>query len=370
MRPIITKLLAAVIFAGSIYGAMFIIGSKKKVKPVSNSTLPVAKFMEVKNALVPIQIVESGRISAVHKIDLYSEVQGVMLNQGKSFKPGTKFAKGEILVQINSADFHANLLAQKSVLQNLLTSILPDLKLDYPNSYPQWDAYVKNFSLESPIKPLPKPENDKEKFFLTGKNIYTTYYNTKNMELVYAKYTLRAPFDGILTESLVNPGSLIRNGQKLGEFIHPNEYELELSIGKALVNKLEVGNKVSITNPENENQKWQGEINRINAKVNPSTQSVQVFISLSGSHLKEGMYLEAALEGQEILNAIEIPRTNLVDDDQIYKISKDSTLQLIPVHVVHKTRNTAILQAVPEGIHILTHPIPGAYSGMKVILKK
>lgn len=355
--------------AGAIYGAKGLTNSKKKNTPKSVRNTPTAYVATVSNHIIPISIQESGRLTAKRQIDLYAEVQGVMLPTSKEFKPGTRFQKGEVLVQIKNDDNRANLQAQKSVLQNLITSILPDLKLDYPDAYAKWDTYLKNFSIEKPIAPLPEPGSDKEKFFLTGKNIYTTYYNTKNLEIIYKKYTLTAPYSGILTEALVTPGTLIRNGQKLGQFINPDIYELELAISKKLINSIQIGKEVIITNPDNSAQTWAGKVSRINGKVNPSTQTVQIFIEVSGKGLKEGMYLEATISGQEKLNAIEIPRNLLIDEHQIYVIQNDSQIVLKNIDVVHKSRKNVIVQGVQNGELMITRPIPGAYSGMTVSIK-
>lgn len=369
MRPIITKIIAILVVVGAIYGAKALTNSKKKKAPKAVQNTPTAYVSPVSNQIIPISINESGRLTAKHQIDLYAEVQGVMQPTAKEFKPGTRFQKGEVLVQIKNDDYRANLQAQKSVLQNLITSILPDLKLDYPDAYTKWDEYLKNFSIDGPIAPLPEPGSDKEKFFLTGKNIYTTYYNTKNLEIIYKKYTLTAPYSGILTEALVTPGTLIRNGQKLGQFINPNIYELELAISKNLINSIQIGKEVIVSNPDNPAQTWSGKVSRINGKVNPSTQTVQIFVAVSGEHLKEGMYLEATIAGQEKLNAIEISRNLLVDEHQIYMIQNDSQIVLKNVDVVHKSRKNVIIQGVQNGELMITKPIPGAYSGMTVLVK-
>jgi len=42
-------------------------------------------------------------------------------------------------------------------------------------NYQKWDKYIRDFEMDKPVAELPEPGSDKEKFFLTGKNIYTTY---------------------------------------------------------------------------------------------------------------------------------------------------------------------------------------------------
>jgi multidrug efflux pump subunit AcrA (membrane-fusion protein) len=124
------------------------------------------------------------------------------------------------------------------------------------------------------------------------------------------------------------------------------------------------------TNPENPNQQWVGKVSRINGKVNSATQTIQVFVALNHSDLKEGLFLEASIDGQEKLNALELPRNSIVDGNKIYVVTADSSLDLLPVEVVHKTRETIIVQGVDDQSWILSNPIPGAYVGMKVIIKK
>ncbi len=369
MRPIITKLIAVLVLAGGFFLMKALTNSKKKNKPSTAVSISKAFVMQAQNDTVPISIVENGKLSAKYKIDLFAEVQGVMQTASKEFKPGARYSKGEVLVRIKSDDFYANLQAQKSVLQNLITSMLPDLKLDYPDAYPHWDNYLKSFDMSKSIADLPEPQTNKEKFFITGRNIYTTYYNTKNLEIVFQKYSLTAPFDGILTEALVTPGSLVRNGQKLGEFINPSQYELELAVSKTLIRSIKIGQEVSVTNPDNESESWVGKISRINGKIDPATQTIQIFVLLNGADLREGMYLEANIFGQEKLNALEIPRNLLVDGSNIYVVNSDSILTLASVEVAHKSRTSVIVHGIKNSTWVLAKPIPGAYAGMKVTVE-
>ena len=369
MRPYITKIIAIIIVVGAFYGAGLIADSKKKRKAISIVKVPAAYIINAKNETVPVSIFENGRISAKYKIDVYAEVQGVMEMGQKEFKPGASYKKGETLVRIKSDEFYANLQAQKSVLQNLITAMMPDIKMDYPEAFTNWDTYLGSFDINKSVAPLPEPMSDKEKFFVSGRDIYTTFYSTKNLEIIYAKYQLRAPFDGILTEALVTPGSLIRNGQKLGEFINPNEYELEIAISNDFVSAVSVGTEVSVANPENNLQQWNGKVSRINGKIDPSTQTVQLFVSIKGDDLKEGMYLEASITGEGRMDALEVKRNLLIDNTKLYTVNQDSVLVLSTVNVVHKTRSTIVVQGVEENAWLLVKPIPGAYQGMKVSVK-
>ena len=369
MRKYITVILGLGLIAGGIYVASLLVGNKKKRKPNNREVIPVAFVKEVKNSTIPVQVTESGRLVAKNRIQLYAEVQGVMESTKKEFKPGAVYHKGEVMVRIRSNDYYAKLQAQKSMLQNLITSILPDLHLDYPEAYPKWDAYLRKFDLNKPIPPLPEPTSDKEKFFVTGRNIYNTYYNTKNMEIIYGKYTLRAPFSGILTDALVTPGTLIRPGQKLGEFIDPTVYELEIAVNKTILPALSVGQRVKVRDVESLNETWDGKIIRINGRVDPATQTVKVFIEVRGKGIKEGMYLEAIVEGKDQKDAFEVDRSLIVDDSNLFVV-EDNKLKIISVIPVFYNQKTVIVKGLQDGQKVLIKMIPGAFSGMKVKIKE
>ena len=241
MRKYITIIVALGLLAGGYFTMQGLMNREKKQRPQPEKIIQAVFTETVKNQSIPIVVSESGRLVAKNRMAIYAEVQGVMEVNRKDFKPGASYNKGEIMVKIRSDDFYANLQAQKSVLQNLITSIMPDLRLDYPGSYVKWDQYLREFDVHKPLSDLPHTSSEKEKFFITGKNIYTTYYNTRNQEIILQKYTLRAPFDGILIDAVVNPGTVVRPGQKLGEYIDPKVYELEVAVGKQLLQSLVVG---------------------------------------------------------------------------------------------------------------------------------
>ena len=149
-------------------------------------------------------------------------------------------------MELDSREFYTSLLAQRSTLFNLITDMMPDLRFDYPESFGQWQSYLKNFDLEKPLSPLPEPVSDKEKYFVNGKQIVSTYYSIKNLEERLSKYTLKAPFTGVLTESSVNPGTLVRSGQKLGEFVSANDFELEVNVNEQYLDVVSVGQSVEL----------------------------------------------------------------------------------------------------------------------------
>lgn len=352
-------LLALAIFAGTKIAEM---GSKKK--PKFNKIEKTVYTKTVNNKAIPVKIITSGNLAAKNQIDLYAEVQGILKPTGKEFKAGTKFYKGQTILAINSDEFYANLQSQKSAFFNSLTAIMPDIQLDYPNEYKKWQNYLSNFNINKTTPKLPETKSEKEKFFISGRGILTNYYNVKNLETKLAKYTLRAPFTGILTETAVTQGTLVRAGQKLGQFIDPSIFELEVNVNEAFAHLLKVGNKVSVSNINNTST-WEAKVIRINAKVDQTTQSIKAYLQVKGEGLRDGMYLNAALETKEIENATEISRKLLVEDTKVFVVN-DTVLKLLTIDPVYFNNETVIIKGLENGTNVLSRSLPGAYDGMLV----
>ena len=207
--------------------------------------------------------------------------------------------------------------------------------------------------------------SEKENYFISGRGIVSNYYNIKNLEQRLSKYNIRAPFSGILTQALVTEGTLIRGGQKLGEYIDTSIYEMEVAISKSYADLLEKGKKVSLNNLEG-TQTYEGIVSRVNGSIDVATQTVTAFIEVKNETLKEGMYLEAQLEAKQEENAIEVNRSLLLDNNEIYVVRQDSILDVVPVNPVYFSDTKVVLKDVPEGTVIISRPLQGAFPGMLV----
>jgi RND family efflux transporter MFP subunit len=234
--------------------------------------------------------------------------------------------------------------------------------MDYPESFEKWLGYLKKFDVEKPIIKLPKTNTDKEKYFITAKNIYTSYYNIKNLEVRLDKYKVRAPFDGIITEANVNRGALVRVGQKMGEFINTDIYELSLSINATLANDLRIGKKV-VLKDLSKNIEVIGKVVRIGAKIDATSQTLLLYIEVKGENLREGMYLEAKVFARNVPNSYEIPRELLIDKERVY-VFKDSVLSIVKVIPVFYKENSVIVKGLLDGEVLISKPVSGAYDGM------
>ena len=356
-----------------ISGFLVIALSFQLSKKIIDSNPPPRKRAEnkIKNVYIQkvindkyqVKIPSEGILQAYKRIRITSRVQGLMRAINPLFKPGQGYQSGQVIVKIEPAEFLANVISQRASLFNLITSILPDLNLDFPESYEIWNQYLKKFDLQKGVPQLPKMD-DKVKLFVSGRGVISSYYSLLNLEKILSFYTIRAPFNGVLVNANVTEGSLIRPGQELGEFISPGDYELLVALPKSYLSNIEKGAKVKVKSIDT-GQDFFGIVSRINSKVNTQTQSVEVFIRIKDKELKEGMYMQAYIDAITFDNVFAVDR-GLINGSQELFIVKDNKLTLQKVNPIHYTETLAIIEGLLDGQQIVAQPMIGAYSGMEI----
>jgi multidrug efflux pump subunit AcrA (membrane-fusion protein) len=364
MRKIIFTGLGIVLIVASFFFAKVIIDNKKVFKPRAQKVVKTVFTEVVENKTIPIVVSANGNLRAKQRVELYAEVQGVFRRGSKLFKEGQAYNQGETIISIDADEYTASVQSAKSNLYNELTSIMPDLRLDYPDFYPKWQKYLNGFDLSKSTPKLPEMTSESERFFITGRGILSSYYNVKNLEQRLSKYRIVAPYTGVLTEALVTEGTLVRSGQKLGEFINPGVYELEVSVSKSFTDLLKVGESVELTSLDGA-EVYAGKVTRINGRVDQASQTIKAYIEVDNDKLREGMYLEANLDAKKEENAIEIDRSLLLEGNKIFVV-RDSVLDLIDVKPVYFSEKSVVLKDVPNGMTIMSKPLIGAYTGMAV----
>ena len=364
VRRLLVVLGVFILAAGTM--ASRFLSSQKEAPPrkAEQAAIKSVDTFHIVPGLIPTTLEIQGELEAFDKIDIYSEVSGTLLSSDKPFKEGNYFKKGSTLIRVDDTEAKLSLQSQKSGLMNTITQMMPDLKIDYPESFEQWNDYLENMDPDQPVKAFPDPVNRQEKMFVAARNLYSQYYNIRSAEERLDKYIIKAPFGGVITESAINPGTLVRNGQQLGVLMNTGNYELVATVALRDLKYIKVGNVVELES-EDIDGSWSGRIRRINNMLDPGTQTVKVFVSVSGKNLREGMYLKGVVNASKVENAALVPKNLLVDQEAVF-IVEDTILRLLPVEVVKIMRENAILRGLNNDHTILKVKVPGSYDGMRV----
>lgn len=350
-----------VLFLG-VMGQKCMSGMAKPQSPKSSFRMVnvLTKTAVVTNHTVLVEL--SGRLVAKNRIDLFSEVSGVL--NSRNFRAGNRYQSGQVIASIDKTELMANIQAQKSQLLNSISQILPDLSIDYPSELEKWKAYHAEVRFDKTTPTLPEVTNAKLKVFLSSKNVYTTYFGLKSSEERLQKYSINAPFSGVLSATEITSGALVRAGQKLGTFIQPNVFELEASVALDDLKYLTLGVEVELAGDGDE--KYRGKILRINPAIDPGTQTVTVYIEVNNTTLKEGQYLTASVRGSVLQDVVEVPRNQLIEESFVYTVVNDTVLEKTPIEVVYNGKTNAYVTGLDGNKILVNQVLSNAYEGMIV----
>ena len=270
------------------------------------------------------EVVAYGRITSSQPLSLIAEVGGRLFRGQVLLKPGVNFRQGQLLGRINDAEVRLTLQSRKSEFLNLIASSLPDFKIDFEEAYPTWQTYFESIEIDQTLPELPEVDSNKLKTFLATKNILRDYYSIKSAEENLRKYYFYAPYDGSIATVSLESGTVVNPGATIATIIRTDQLELEIPMEVGNVQWVQEGSTVEITS-EDGTRSWPGTVTRIADYVDPSSQSINVYVSVEAgpdSGLYDGLYLRAIIPGSRLESAMEIPRRVLVNDDEVFVVEQ------------------------------------------------
>ncbi|MEP2026109.1 MAG: efflux RND transporter periplasmic adaptor subunit [Reichenbachiella sp.] len=349
--------------------------SGQKVEPPQRPK-PIAKNYVSAKPFQP-QTVETvieafGRVGSAKQLSVIAEVGGKLLQGSSVLKKGSRFKKGQLLCRIDNVEENLTLQARKSSFLHTLASILPDIRIDFPNSFSVWQSYFDGIKLDEKLPALPEPKSSKEKTFLAAKNILSEYYAIKSEEENLKKFHIYAPFNGSIVSINYQVGSVVNPGANIGTIISTDELELEVPVEQRDIEFVQMGKTVTIVDESDFEQNWIGKIIRVADFIDPNSQSVSVFINIqkrSKYEALDGLFLKARIPGKSVKNAAEVPRRILKNKNEIF-IVQDSVLVTKKVRVHKISENNAIISGLQSGEMMVTDRPSNASENMKVEIIK
>ncbi len=337
------------------------INNKQKPKSVLVS--------QVKNTKMTNQIKSSGRVISRNNITITSEVQGRLIGN-YTFKKGTEINKGDIIFSVKNTDLKLLIKAKKSQFLRLISSVLPDIKIDFDTEYDKWYNFFNKIDLDKNIPDLPQMNSSKEKNYIISRLILAEYLSIKSEEERLKKYTVLAPFNGIVTNSYTDVGANVNPGTPVVDFIRKGDMEIELTVNTSEIKQINIGDKVVLR--ENKNL-FSGQIIRKGRFVNPNTQSISIFanINTKTNTIYNGMYLDAKIITNSKDSVFKINRRAIFDNNKVFIVDKKNKLRIKKINIVSYEDNYAIIRNLKENTLVVKEPLINTKAGsvVKAIIK-
>lgn len=310
-----------------------------------------------------------GRVEALYRMDIISETTGDLILGGKEFREGVEFAKGEVMLQLDATEAHNALTAQRSQFLQLLSTSLADLRGDFPENWSSWESFLEAMDVDARLQDLPAFGSQREELFVANRGILSLFHSIRSAEERLDKYTVVAPFDGVVTAAAVRPGGLVRAGQLAGVLVGRGAYEVKTAVHARYLTTIALGDAVAFVD-ENNQHVAQGTVHRVAGNVDAATQSASVYCRVQpvdgkSTLLRDGRFLTGTIASAPIAAGVNVPLNLLMDDGSVYAVEAEQ-LKKVPVEVAFESRSEAIVLGLDSGTVVLTEAVASAFDGMPV----
>jgi len=362
----IVILISILVVLGLIYIPILFKDEKKEDKKAEEKSNYVPVFL-AQNKVHNQTVSSYGQIVGNAQLNVSMQVQGEIDRDNRTLKPGTHFKKNEILIKVDRVEALYNLLSRRSAFINLISGILPDIYMDFPDEKAKWDNYLGKISATSALPELPSFSSQKEKLLVNGRNIPSEYYSIKSAETQIEKYYYVAPFNGVIIESTIEPGSMVSPGAQLLTIAKTGDYEVKAPIDIRDLELFKQTEKIYFVDTKKDTV-GKGELSRVGKTINQQTQSVDAYFSIQPRNNQEiiiGSFVNLTVETPLFEESVLVPE-NAVYDNTV-QILKDSIIIETSIKRVGTKPDSIFLKGIEDDTQLVLEPIKAPNDTTKFI---
>lgn len=171
--------------------------------------------------------------------------------------------------------------------------------------------------------------------------------------------TVKSPISGVVTACNVKEGTVLSQGASAPfTIIDMSSVHIEVSVSEQIINTLHIGDSVDIKISAISDTSVKGKISTINPAANATgTYAVKIEIDNSNSQLKSGMFGEVYFAKEKSDNAIILPRSAIIsNDEETYVMVEDNGIaKKVNVTLgVDNGTEVEVLSGLVENMNVIT----------------
>ncbi len=342
-RMVIMLVCVGLLFAG-IFGFKVFTGRMVRQAMRANRQPPVAvAAMKAAYQTWRPHFQAVGTTRAVQGVDVTTEIAGLVASL--NFKSGEVVKRNQILVQLNADADIALLYSLQAEAELARTTFERDKQ-------------------EFAAKAISQATLDVAAADLKNKDA-----KVAQQAALVAKKTVKAPFDGRLGITFVNPGQYLNPGDKIVTLQAIHSILVDFLVPQNEIARFTLGQTVEITTDTYPDRTFEGKISVINPVVDPRTRNIQIEAAVDNStgELLPGMFVSVDVQVGRPERHLTLPQTAVSYNpygDTVYIIaSKGKGPEGRPRLVAKQTFVTlgetrgdqvAILKGIEEGDRVVT----------------
>ncbi len=349
----------------------------RRQKPPQQARLITVETAEKTNHKTVVSAM--GPVIPAQEITLAPEVSGRVTFVDPLVIPGGAVQQGQVLIKIDSRDYEAVVKQRQSELAQAELN----LKLEQGNQlvaqqeYKLLDDIVEQQDEELVLR---KPHLEETRAALESAKAQLA-----KAQLDVERCTVKAPFNAVIQDKLVDVGAQVTPSSSLLTIMGTDEYWVQAKVNVDQLHWINIpdgdgqqGSSVKIF----DGAAWgsdiwrEGRLLRLLGQLEEQGRLAQVLVSvkdplsLSSDSSKfppilVGSYVRIEIEGKTIEDVFSVRRDYLHDGDNIWVMNKNDQLEIRPVEVLFREKDTVYLSnGLQDGDRIVTTDISAPVDGM------
>lgn len=378
-----TKLLPLIV----IIVAFVIAGLMSLTKPDSLELESPNREVAVKTAViqksqVQLKVKSQGTVQPLTKTMLVSEVSGIVMALAPQFEVGGTFAKGDVLIKLDPADYQVAKQRADAQLQSAKAQLLSE-QARSTQAKKEWEMTGRPLS-EAPVLALRSP------FLAEAQSrLLQAQAEVKQAELKLQRTVIRAPYAGMISATMVDVGQYVTIGARLGETFAIDFAEIRLPMTDKDLSKLgwnatsadqSIFNKNMVQLKSTVNGEivtWQAILVRSEGTIEQSSRVQYLVAQVADPYnikgvanrprLLIGSFVEAMVSGKMIDDVYTLPRHALRSNNRVATVDSDQRLKLLAVDYTYEDQANYYVNAGLEGqVEVVTSGMGIMVDGMKL----
>ncbi|NJW51817.1 efflux RND transporter periplasmic adaptor subunit [Salinimicrobium oceani] len=292
------------------------------------------------------ELVATGTVMPVNDVSLSARVGGEVSRRDPQFVPGGSVRKGQVLLQIDPADYRNALELRRSELMQAQTELEVEMGRQEVAQQDLKLVGAATLSEEERSLVLRQPQLNAVKA-----RIKAAQAAVDQAQLNLSRTTIRAPFDAHIITQNVTTGSQVAPGVDLGRLVGTETYRVVLSLPVSKLQWLsfptaeeEKGSMVKIRNTSAwpESSFRTGFLSSMVGALDDQSRLARILVEVpdplaqdtaTGPELLLGSFVEAKVQAQKIDNVVRLDRDHLRKNNTVW-VMQDGKLDIRDVQVL------------------------------------
>lgn len=367
--------LPIIILVGAVVVASSMSALRKAPAKVEEQRLPLlvnAAVLQPED--LTYRIASQGTVSPKLETTLISEVNGRIVAVSEQFVAGGFFRKGDLLIQVEQADYLTAVKAAEAALAGA-TAQLEEEKARGRVAESEWRSFTEG---KAPALGLRRPQ-----LASALASVQSAEAELDRARRDLARTEIRAPYAGMVRSRNANLGQFISRGSQLGMIYGTELAEVRLPLTDTDFGFLPEGTARELSIPVTLRavvagvpQQWQATIVRTEGVLDERSRVIYAVAELADPYQREtaagvplqfGRFVQAEITGVAASQMVRVARHLLRPGNQLLVVDEQNNLQFRQVNVARADANFAYISAGFEpSDRLIVSPVTNPLAGTVV----